>query len=129
MRILLVLQGAREGIYKVVRTVASPLRFFAAAVAALTVIIVTLSVRSTLPAEVTKTLIIIAFAALILLVGIVTFLVIFFPKKLVFDQEAHLSVLREHLGDSELPGGYLPGTLPGTEPKPVLPRRDVKDTD
>ena len=86
------LQGAREGIYKVVRTVASPLRFFAAAVAALTVIIVTLSVRSTLPAEVTKTLIIIAFAALILLVGIVTFLVIFFPKKLVFDQEAHLSV-------------------------------------
>jgi len=106
----------REGFYKIVKTVASPLRFFAVAVVALAALIIALAWKSSLPPDVTSTLIIIAFAALILLIIIVAFLVIFYPKKLVFDQEAHLTVLREHLGDNELQVLYLPGQLPGTEP-------------
>lgn len=106
----------REGWYKLVKTVASPLRFFAVAAVALTALIIALAWKSTLPSEVTSTLIIIAFAALILLIVIVTFLVVFYPKKLVFDQEAHLTVLRERLGDSELKVLYLPGELPSMEP-------------
>ena len=105
-----------EGWYKIVKTVASPLRFFAVAAVALAVLIIALAWKSALPFGVTSTLIIIAFVALILLIVIVTFLVIFYPKKLVFDQEAHLTVLRERLGDNELRVLYLPGQLPSMEP-------------
>lgn len=112
----------REGIYKIVKTVASPLRFFAVAAVSLTAIIVVLGWKSALPAELTSTLIIIAFGTLIFLIGTVALLVVFFPKKLVFDQEAHLTVLREHLGDSELPITYLPGSLPNIETPTPLPR-------
>ncbi len=113
----------KESLHQVLKTVASPLRFFAVAALALTAIIVVLSWKSILPAELTATLIIIAFGALILLILCVTLLVIFFPKKLVFDQEAHLTVLREKLGDSELPHLYIPGQLVSTEPPPSLPNK------
>lgn len=105
---------------------ASPLRFFAVATLALTAIIIVLSWKSGLPAELTATLIVVAFGALILLILCVTLLVIFFPKKLVFDQEAHLSVLREKLGDNELAGAYFSGQLPGTEPPPALPHKGAR---
>lgn len=99
----------REGIYKVVRFVASPLRFFAVAIMVVGAIIVVLASKSTLPPQLTVSLITIAFIAFIALIAIVTILVIFFPKKLVFDQEAHLTMLREQLGDNELPAvGVLP---------------------
>ena len=110
---------SREAVHQIVKTVASPLRFFALASVILAVLIIALAWKSTLPANVTSTLIVIAFTALILLILIVAFLVVFYPKKLVFDQEAHLTVLRERLGDNELPVLYIPGTLPGT----VTPRQ------
>lgn len=117
---------SRESLHQVLRTVASPLRFFAVAAVALTAIIVVLGWKSSLPAELTATLIIVAFGALILLILCVTLLVIFYPKKLVFDQEAHLSVLRERLGDSELAGTYYSGQLPASEPPPALPHKGGK---
>ncbi|MBI4207196.1 MAG: hypothetical protein HY527_19415 [Betaproteobacteria bacterium] len=110
------LENTREAVYQVVKTVASPLRFFAVAALTLAAVIIALAWKSTLPPNVTSALIIVAFAALILLIVIVAFLVVFYPKKLVFDQEAHLTVLRERLGDSELPVLYVPGTLPSTVP-------------
>lgn len=114
------IESAKESLHQVVKTVASPLRFFAVAAVALTAIVLVLAWKSVLPAETTATLIIIAFGALIFLITVVTFLVVFFPKKLVFDQEAHLTVLRERLGDNELTGSYLPGQLPNTQPPPAL---------
>lgn len=115
--------STKESLYQVLKTVASPLRFFAVAAVALTTIIVVLAWKSILPPELTATLITVAFGALILLILCVTFLVIFYPKKLVFDQEAHLTVLREKLGDSELSIGYFSGQLPSTEPPPALPHK------
>ena len=106
----------KEGLYKVVKTVASPLRFFAVAAIALAGIVIILSWKSTLPPETTSFLICAAFVVLIFLIAIVSFLVIFYPKKLIFDQEAHLTVLRERLGDSELKSLYFPGALPSIEP-------------
>jgi len=117
-----VLEQAKESIYRIVKTVASPLRFFAVAAISLTAIVLVLAWKSALPPEVTERLIVIAFAALLLLIGIVTLLVIFWPKKLVFDQEAHLTVLRERLGDSELGITYVSGALPAVETPRQLPR-------
>ena len=114
------IDAAREGVQRVVKTVASPLRFFAVAAVALAGIIIALGMRSTLPGDLTARLITIAFGALIVLILVVSILVVFFPKKLVFDQEAHLTVLRERLGDSELGAAYLPGTLPSVEPQGLL---------
>lgn len=110
------LESSREGIYRIVKTVASPLRFFAIAAVALTAVIVALAWKSILPPTTTERLIVVAFAALIVLIGVVTYLVIFHPKKLVFDQEAHLTVLRERLGDNELGTTYITGMLPASQP-------------
>lgn len=46
---------------------------------------------------------------------VVALLMVFSPKKLVFDQETHLALLREGLGDSELPTPYGPRELPKIE--------------
>lgn len=113
-------EASKEAIHQVVKTIASPLRFFAVAALALTAIVLILAWKPVLPPEITATLIIIAFGALIFLISVVTFLVIFFPKKLVFDQEAHLTVLRERLGDNELKGFYVMGQLPSTQPNAAL---------
>ena len=99
------MDNLREGAYKVIKTVASPLRFFAVATVVLGAIISVLAWKSGLPPTTTVWLISTAFAVLLVLIFVVTVLVIFYPKKLVFDQEAHLTVMREKLGDSELPGG------------------------
>lgn len=107
---------AQEGLHQVVKTVASPLRFFAVAAVALTLIVVVLAWKSSLPANVTQNLISIAFGSLIFLIFVVAYLVIFHPKKLVFDQEAHLIVLRERLGDNELTEDYYAGQLPMSTP-------------
>jgi hypothetical protein len=105
----------KEGVYTVVKTVATPLRFFAVALVVLGAVVITLAWKSTLPAELTTRVIYVCLGAMIILVVIVMILVIWYPKKLTFDQEAHLTVLRERLGDSELPMMYFAGTLPPVE--------------
>ena len=111
---------SREGLHKIVKTVASPLRFFAVAVICLTLLIGFLSWKSLLPSEITQLIIVGAFAVLLVLILVVTMLVIFAPHKLVFDQEAHLTVMRERLGDSITHTQYRPGQLPSTEPSKRL---------
>jgi len=113
-------ESVKEAVYKLVKLVASPLRFFAVALLLLAGIIIFLAWKSTLPAEVTANLIYLAFAVFILLLLLVCILVIAFPKKLTFDQEAHLTVLRERLGDHELSVTYFSGTIPVVEPKVAL---------
>ncbi len=105
------MNNIKESAYKIIKTVASPLRFFAVMAVILCIIIVALSWKSSLTQETTEEIIKIAFYMLMGLILLVTILVIFFPKKLVFDQEAHLTVLRENLGDSELISSYEPGRL------------------
>ena len=102
------MDNIREGIYRVVKSVASPLHFFAAAVIIMGGIIVVLAWKSTLPPQLTVQLITSAFFVLLALILLVTILVIFFPKKLIFDQEAHLTMLREQLGDNEIPLAGVP---------------------
>ena len=102
----------REAAHRTIRSVASPLRFFALAVGVLGAIIVVLAWKSSLPPNVTVNIIYVASAMLLTLIILVVILIMFFPKKLVFDQEAHLAVLRERLGDSELPMSYEPRELP-----------------
>jgi hypothetical protein len=82
--------------------------------------IVLLAWKSALPPEQTMTLLYVAMGVFVLLLLLVCVLVIFFPKKLTFDQEAHLAVLRERLGDNEFPATYVPGALPGIEPVALL---------
>ena len=110
----------REGAYRVIKTVASPLRFFAVAAVVLGAIIVVLAWKSSLPPDITVQLIIGAFVVLMVLLVLVAVLVVFYPKKLVFDQEAHLTVLREKLGDNELPMSYEPGALPNVTPSNMI---------
>lgn len=106
------MNNIRESAYRVIKTVASPLRFFAVAAIVLGLIIIVLAWKSSLPPEVTVNIITVAFIVLLVLIMLVAVLVVFWPKKLVFDQEAHLTVLREKLGDNELPILYEPGALP-----------------
>ena len=56
-----------------------------------------------------------AFGMLLFAIVVVVLLLVFFPKKLVFDQETYLALLREGLGDSELPTPYGPRELPKIE--------------
>ncbi len=114
------MDSIREGAYRIIKTVASPLRFFAAVSGILGAIIIVLAWKSSLPTDVTVWLISIAFVVLLIIILIVSILIIFYPKKLVFDQEAHLSVLREQLGDSELPRLYPAGLLPNVQPSDAL---------
>ena len=100
------------GVHRVIKTVASPLHFFAVAAVILGALIVVLAWKSILPPGLTLWLIVIAFSVLVLLIIIVTILVISFPKKLTFDKEAHLTLLRERLGDNELPAPYVSGAMP-----------------
>lgn len=92
--------------------IASPLRFFALAIVLLAAIIVVLAWKSTLPPDLTSNLIITAFVGFFGIILLVIFLVLLAPKKLVFDQEAHLTMLREHLGDNEFSNSYITGSLP-----------------
>lgn len=114
------MDNIRESAYRVIKTVASPLRFFAVSAIVLGAIIIVLALKSSLPPEVTVTIITVAFAVLLALIFVVAILVIFWPKKLVFDQEAHLTVLREKLGDNELPISYEPGVLPNVSATHVI---------
>lgn len=116
----------RESAYRVIKTVASPLRFFAVAAIILGAIIIVMAWKSALPPEVTVNIITVAFVVLMVLIVLVAFLVIFYPKKLVFDQEAHLTVLREKLGDNELPVSYEPGVLPNVTATNVLTHEEDK---
>lgn len=97
--------------YRTIKSVASPLHFFALTAILLAVIVVGLAWKSRLPPDVTVKIIYVAFVVLLVIIGIVTFLIVFLPKKLVFDQETHLAVLREGLGDNELPTPYGPREL------------------
>ena len=114
--------GLKEGVFRIVRFVASPLRFFALAIVALLAAVIGLAWKSTLPSEVTATLIYMLLGAVGVLVAMVTYLIICHPRKLVFDQEAHLTYLRERLGDSTLLEAYIPGSLPGQEPPKQVER-------
>lgn len=113
-----------EGVYRVIKTVASPLHFFAVSAVILGVLIVVLASKSILPPDVTLWLIVIAFSLLVFLIIIVTILVIFFPKKLTFDKEAHLTLLREQLGDNELPTPYVPGTVPNISAPDIISSKE-----
>lgn len=73
------------------KSVASPLHFFA--LAAVSYIVYT------------------TFGMLLFVIVVVALLMVFSPKKLVSDQKTHLAVLREGLGDSELPTTYGPREL------------------
>lgn len=110
----------KESAYRVIKTVASPLRFFAVAAIVLGAIIIVLAWKSSLPPDVTVTIITVAFFVLLVLIILVAILVIFWPKKLVFDQEAHLTVLREKLGDNELPITYEQGALPNVAATKII---------
>ena len=120
------MDSLKEGAYKVVKTVASPLRFFAVASIILGAVIIALAWKSVLPAGITVWMISIAFFVLMALIILVAFLVVFAPKKLVFDQEAHLSVMRERLGDSELPSPYEAGMLPNISAPDMLVNGEEK---
>ena len=100
---------SREAVRGVLKTVAAPLHFFAVAILALAGIVVALVWKSTLPAELTVQLTVAALVLVFALICLVAVLVIFFPKKLVFDKEAHLIVMRERLSDNEFPEPYLHG--------------------
>ena len=106
------MNDALESANKFLKIVGSPLRFFALVVGALVVLIIGLAWKSTLPPEVTVKIIDRTFWTLLILIGVVAILIVFFPKKLVFDQDAHLAVLREGLSDNELPTSYEPTELP-----------------
>lgn len=120
------MDSLKEGAYKVVKTVASPLRFFAVASFVLGAVIISLAWKSILPAETTVWMIVIAFFVLMALIILVAVLVLFAPKKLVFDQEAHLTVMRERLGDSEFPSLYSIGTFPNISAPDVIEKKEVK---
>ncbi len=106
----------KEGVFRVIRFVASPLRFFAVAIAALLAAACALAWKSTLPPATTGALIYYILIAVGLLLALVTYLIVFHPRKLVFDQEAHLTYLRERLGDNTLDATYVPGSLPAQMP-------------
>ena len=110
----------REGLFRVVRFVASPLRFFAIAIIILVALVFGLAWKSCLPPNTTALLIYIILGAVGLLICIVSFLIIVYPKKLVFDQEAHLTVLREKLGDNKSSKSYYSGELPSINPTKLL---------
>ena len=120
------MDNVRESTLQAIKTVASPLRFFAVAAIVLGAIIVVLAWKSALPPDVTVNIITIAFIVLMLLIILVTILVIFYPKKLVFDQEAHLAMMREQLGDSELPNSYEVGSLPNVTATQSLTHEEEK---
>ena len=97
--------------HRIIKTVASPLRFFAAVAVLLVAVILILPMQSTLPVSTTNTIIVASFVVLILLIFLVTYLVVFHPRKLTFDQEAHLAVMRERLGDNETDMIYVSGEV------------------
>ena len=103
--------NSEKGFDKIIESVASPLHFFVVVIVGLTGIIILLPWKSSLQEGVTVWITWIAFAVLVGVIVLVTVLLIRSPKKLTFDKEAHLSVLRERLGDSELSIPYEPGDL------------------
>lgn len=103
------MNNIRNDAARAIKSVGSPLHFFAlAAILLAAIIIVGLVWESALPPDVTVKIIYVAFVVLVILIALVAFLIVFVPKKLVFDQQTHLTVLRERLGDSELPTAYQP---------------------
>ena len=80
-----------EGVESVVKTVATPLRYFAVVMIALVLLIIMLAWKSALPSEMTMTLIKYVLTLLVLQVAVVPLLIVLCPKRLVFDQEAHLA--------------------------------------
>ena len=101
----------RKIAHHVLKTVATPLHFFTVVAALLAAIILFLPMQSLLPNAMTITIICISFGLFLILVVLVASLVIFYPRKLTFDQEAHLTVMREQLGDNETSMPYVLGQL------------------
>lgn len=109
-----------EGASRIIRSMASPLRFFAVVIGVLLAAIIGLAWKSALPPSVTAVLIYFLLGAVGALILLVAFLIIWHPRKLVFDQEAHLTYLREQLGDSLLETTYSPGAEISQEPPKQL---------
>jgi len=76
--------------------------------------------EATLPPNLPVLLVKISFGVLLVVTILVVILVIFFPKKLIFDKEAHLTVLREQLGDHEFSSKYVAGALPNVSATDVI---------
>ena len=91
---------------KVFKTSDSPLKFFMILILVLAGVCYALITNSKLPAELNAKLTIYVLAFMLIIVILVSVLLIFFPKKLTFDKETHLTAMREKLGDSELPYTY-----------------------
>ena len=106
----------RLGWHSVVKYVATPLHFLAFIGFLLIACVLMLAWGSNLPPDETVLLIKILILSFISLVVITLILFIFMPEKLVFDKEAHITVMREKLGDHELPAPYITGTLPNAPP-------------
>ena len=118
----------KNSIYKVVKSVAAPLHYFSVVIIAITLAIVFIAWKSTLPSEDTMRII-----YLCLIIGAVSILMVFFlvikyPKKLTFDRESHITMMREKLGDSELGEYYSPIDTKQVEPpRKLLEKNSLKE--
>ena len=101
----------REAVRGVLKTVVAPLHFFAVAILALAGVLIALIWKSALPAALTVQLTVAALVMMFALICLVAVLVVYFPKKLVFDMEAHLIVMRGRLSDNELSEPYILGEV------------------
>lgn len=115
---------SREAVRGVLKTVAAPLHFFAVAILALAGVVVALVWKSSLPPALTVQLTVAALVMVFALICLVTVLVIFFPKKLVFDKEAHLIVMRERLSDNEFPEPYRHGEVLRKQATKLIERKE-----
>ena len=106
----------RVGWHSVVKSVATPLHFLAFIGLLLIVCVFMLAWKSILPPDETSSLIRLLILSFIVIVVITLIFIIFMPEKLVFDKEAHITVMREKLGDHEFPTPYITGTLPNAPP-------------
>src|ERR1700722_20060983 len=98
--------NVKDTVTKVLKTSDSPLKFFMIVIFVLGGVAYALIAKSILPADLTEKLTIGVFILIIIVLILVTVLLIFYPKKLTFDKEAHMAAMREKLGDSELPYPY-----------------------
>jgi len=96
----------KETFLKVLKLSDSPLKFFMVLEFVLGGIGYALITQSKLPPNINVILTLVDFGIILLIAVGISILLIFFPKKLTFDKEAHLTMLREKLSDSELSYDY-----------------------
>ncbi len=113
----------REGVHKVVKSVAAPLHFFSLLIIAILFMVSTLAWKSNLPSETTFNIICFLIVFLVLIVGLVVFLVIKHPRKLTFDKESYIIMMRESLSDSEMSRHYIPTDVIMEKPPKLINKK------